>query len=43
MENWTIPGETEFHYATPADFEDFHIYKYDQFMMHNGCDKSITV
>jgi ABC-type transport system substrate-binding protein len=29
MENWTIPGETEFHYATPADFEDFMIYKYE--------------
>ncbi|MHA1213240.1 MAG: ABC transporter substrate-binding protein, partial [Candidatus Heimdallarchaeota archaeon] len=22
-------GQTEFHYATPADFEDFHIYKYE--------------
>ncbi|NHJ49903.1 MAG: hypothetical protein FK733_19070 [Asgard group archaeon] len=29
MENWTIPGQTEFHYAVPADFEDFHIYKYE--------------
>ncbi|MFW9924396.1 MAG: ABC transporter substrate-binding protein [Candidatus Thorarchaeota archaeon] len=24
MENWEIPGQTDFHYATPADFEDFH-------------------
>ena len=24
MENWEIPGETEFHYAEPAEFEDFH-------------------
>jgi hypothetical protein len=29
MENWSITGQTEFHYATPADFEDFHIYKYE--------------
>jgi len=25
----TIAGETEFHYATPADFEDFHIMTYE--------------
>ncbi len=24
MENWTIPGQTDFHYASPAVFEDFH-------------------
>ncbi|TET30340.1 MAG: hypothetical protein E3J70_05150 [Candidatus Heimdallarchaeota archaeon] len=24
MENWSIPGQTEFHYAVPSDFEDFH-------------------
>ncbi|NHJ86396.1 MAG: hypothetical protein FK734_13110 [Asgard group archaeon] len=29
MENWTIPGQTEFHYACPADFEDFHPYFYE--------------
>ncbi|MHA1125802.1 MAG: ABC transporter substrate-binding protein [Candidatus Heimdallarchaeota archaeon] len=29
MENWLIPSQSEFHYATPATFEDFHIYKYD--------------
>jgi ABC-type transport system substrate-binding protein len=29
MVNWEIPGETEFHYATPADFEDFHIHTYE--------------
>ncbi|MFW9924047.1 MAG: ABC transporter substrate-binding protein [Candidatus Thorarchaeota archaeon] len=29
MENWQIPGETEFHYATPADFEDFHPILYE--------------
>ncbi|NHJ85647.1 MAG: hypothetical protein FK734_09310, partial [Asgard group archaeon] len=29
MENWSIPGQTEFHYATPADFEDFHPYFYE--------------
>lgn len=29
MENWTIPGQIEFQYATPADFEDFHILLYD--------------
>jgi len=26
MENWAISGETELHYAGPADFEDFHPY-----------------
>jgi len=29
MENWTISSQTEFHYATPGYFEDFHIYKYE--------------
>ncbi|MHA1125799.1 MAG: ABC transporter substrate-binding protein [Candidatus Heimdallarchaeota archaeon] len=29
MENWSIGDATEFHYATPADFEDFHIYHYE--------------
>ena len=29
MENWSVGSETEFHYATPADFEDFHIYHYE--------------
>ncbi|NHJ49386.1 MAG: hypothetical protein FK733_16470 [Asgard group archaeon] len=29
MENWQIPGQSEFHYATPADFEDFMIYKHE--------------
>ncbi|NHJ85648.1 MAG: hypothetical protein FK734_09315 [Asgard group archaeon] len=29
MENWTIPDQTEFHYACPADFEDFHPYFYE--------------
>jgi len=29
MENWQIGSETEFHYGCPADFEDFHIYKYE--------------
>jgi ABC-type transport system substrate-binding protein len=29
MENWTIPGQTEFYYACPADFEDFHAYQYE--------------
>ena len=24
MTNWTIPGQTEFHYGCPSDFEDFH-------------------
>ncbi|MCE7744771.1 MAG: hypothetical protein GPJ52_06515 [Candidatus Heimdallarchaeota archaeon] len=24
MTNWSIPGQTEFHYAAPADFQDFH-------------------
>ena len=27
MANWSIPGQTEFHYAAPADFEDFHTMK----------------
>ena len=27
MANWSIPGQTEFHYACPADFEDFHTMK----------------
>ncbi|NHK32489.1 MAG: hypothetical protein FK730_14140 [Asgard group archaeon] len=29
MENWTILGESDFHYATPGDFVDFHIYQYE--------------
>lgn len=29
METWEIAGETEFHYATPADFEDFHPLLYE--------------
>ncbi|HUU78570.1 MAG TPA: ABC transporter substrate-binding protein [candidate division Zixibacteria bacterium] len=28
MNNWSILGQTEFHYAVPADFEDFHIQTY---------------
>jgi len=27
MTNWSIPGQTEFHYAAPADFVDFHVFK----------------
>jgi len=27
--DWTIEGQTEFHYAVPADFEDFHIMTYE--------------
>jgi len=27
MTNWSIPGQTEFHYGCPADFEDFHTMK----------------
>ena len=26
---WNIPGQTEFHYACPADFEDFHPMTYE--------------
>ena len=26
MEEWNIPGQTDFHYAEPAEFEDFHPY-----------------
>ncbi len=26
MENWTLTGETELHFAVPADFVDFHPY-----------------
>jgi ABC-type transport system substrate-binding protein len=29
MENWELGSETDFHYAVPADFVDFHIYQYD--------------
>ncbi|MBN1683706.1 hypothetical protein JW865_09165, partial [Candidatus Bathyarchaeota archaeon] len=29
MANWSIGSETEFHYATPADFVDFHPYTYE--------------
>ncbi|MFW9921852.1 MAG: ABC transporter substrate-binding protein [Candidatus Thorarchaeota archaeon] len=29
MTLWEIPGQTEFHYATPAYFEDFHPMLYD--------------
>lgn len=28
MENWSIPAQTEFHYAMPYGFSDFHIYTY---------------
>jgi ABC-type transport system substrate-binding protein len=28
-QNWTIPGQTEFHYAVSADFVDFHIMQYE--------------
>ncbi len=27
LTTWRIPGQTEFHYACPADFEDFHVMK----------------
>ena len=27
MTNWSIPGQTDFYYACPADFEDFHTMK----------------
>jgi len=27
MTNWSIPGQTEFYYAVPADFVDFHPFK----------------
>ncbi len=26
MEDWEIPGESELHFAVPADFEDFHVW-----------------
>jgi len=29
MENWALGTETDFHYACPADFEDFHIHFYE--------------
>ncbi|MBD3189469.1 MAG: hypothetical protein GF308_02445, partial [Candidatus Heimdallarchaeota archaeon] len=29
MEQWSVEGETELHYATPADFVDFHILLYE--------------
>ncbi|MBK5115246.1 MAG: hypothetical protein JJE41_16590, partial [Candidatus Heimdallarchaeota archaeon] len=29
MENWTILGQSAFQYATPANFEDFHVLLYD--------------
>lgn len=29
MENWTIVGDTELHYATPANLVDFHPYQYE--------------
>lgn len=29
MENWSVTSSTEFHYATPADFSEFHIYHYE--------------
>jgi len=28
MENWSIPGQNDFVYATPANFETFHPYQY---------------
>ncbi|MCE7744772.1 MAG: hypothetical protein GPJ52_06520 [Candidatus Heimdallarchaeota archaeon] len=31
MENWTIPDQTEFHYAVPHYFEDFHTMKTESF------------
>ncbi|HUT80533.1 MAG TPA: ABC transporter substrate-binding protein [Candidatus Bathyarchaeia archaeon] len=29
MENWSVGTQTEFHYACPADFVDFHPYTYE--------------
>ncbi|MCE7744770.1 MAG: hypothetical protein GPJ52_06510 [Candidatus Heimdallarchaeota archaeon] len=29
MTNWSIPDQTKFHYAVPANFEDFHVFKYE--------------
>ena len=29
MESWSITGQTDFHYAVPADFEDFHPLVYE--------------
>ncbi|MHA1365908.1 MAG: ABC transporter substrate-binding protein [Candidatus Heimdallarchaeota archaeon] len=29
MENWEISGQTGFHYAVPAEFQDFHIYNFN--------------
>ncbi|MBN1329769.1 MAG: hypothetical protein JXA54_09875, partial [Candidatus Heimdallarchaeota archaeon] len=29
MANWSVGSKTEFHYATPADFVDFHVYHYE--------------
>jgi len=29
MDNWSVGAQTEFHYATPADFVDFHPYTYE--------------
>jgi len=29
MENWSVGAQAEFHYATPADFVDFHPYTYE--------------
>ena len=38
MTNWSIPGQTEFRYAVPADFKDFHPMKavnfYDDQWLH---------
>ncbi len=29
MENWSLNGQTDFHYAVPADFVDFHPWLYE--------------
>ncbi|NHJ85661.1 MAG: hypothetical protein FK734_09380 [Asgard group archaeon] len=30
MENWSIPNQTSFHYGSPVEPHDFHIYSYEQ-------------
>ena len=32
MENWSIPNQSEFHYATYDEFEDFHIFQIESYI-----------
>ena len=38
MTNWSIPGQTEFHYASFEDFKDFHPYFHSEYYFSDELD-----